>query len=274
MPKMSRWRAACIQMNATEDPSHNLFRATALIERAVRQKAKFIALPENFYWRGPAKMLGPMARETPNVVRYFQRLAKKNHVNILLGSLLEKSPEAGKYYNTSFLLSEKGICAARYRKIHLFKIGLRRVRTDEARHIQPGNAAVTGKISGMDAGLTVCYDIRFPELYRRLTFKGAKLICVPSNFTEITGKAHWEILLRARAIENQVFILAPGQVGTHPESKIKSYGHSLIIDPWGRILAQGSESREEVLIATLDFGAQSELRKSFPVLAHQRFKKI
>lgn len=265
---MKRLRVACLQMNASEDLDDNLLHATAWIRKAARQKAKFIALPENFLWRGPSRDLNRIASQLPRILRHFQMLAAQTRASILLGSVIEKSSHKEKYFNTSILVSDTGKLIARYRKIHLFKVGLKQVQTDESRHIQAGTKSVVGKIGKISVGLTVCYDLRFPELFRQLTFCGAELIAVPSNFTEYTGKAHWEVLLRARAIENQIFIVAPGQVGVHPSSKIRSFGTSMIIDPWGTVLAKGSQTKEELLIQELDFSHQRLLRRSFPVLSH------
>jgi deaminated glutathione amidase len=261
-------RVACIQMDASHDGEANLLKATALAARAVRQKSKFIAFPENFLWRGSGKNIAEASNATGPILSHFQDFAKKTKTVLLLGSLLEPSHLKKKYYTTSFLISETGKVIAKYRKIHLFRINFKQVCTDESVSTHGGSEAVVGKVFGVPAGLTVCYDLRFPELFRRLVLKGARIMTVPSNFTEHTGKAHWEVLLRARAIENQVFIIAPGQVGTHPSTKIRSFGNSLIIDPWGKVLARGHATREEVVIADLDFAVQSQLRRNFPVLTH------
>jgi predicted amidohydrolase len=267
---LKRLRAACIQMGASADCDSNLLRATALAGRAIRQKARFLAFPENFLWRGPARDLKRAAACVPQAVRHFQNLARQTRTAILLGSVLEPSAVKGKFYNTSLLLSESGKITAKYRKIHLFDVGLKRVRVDESRYIAAGKQPVVGKVLNVPLGLTICYDLRFPELFRAEVFRGAKIIAVPANFTEYTGLAHWEVLLRARAIENQVFIAAPGQVGVHPESKIRSFGTSLILDPWGNVLARGSRAKEEVVLGDLDFSFQNHLRSSFPVLKHTR----
>ncbi len=266
-------RAACIQLNAGCDWRRNLARTLRLAETALRRRAKIIALPENFCARGPAADLDHQSRiVTPSVVETFRALARKEKAAFLLGSVIETSPHKGRYYNTSLLISETGKITARYRKIHLFDIGLKTMQVRESKHIVPGKSAMSAKVFGQSAGLTVCYDLRFPELYRRLVEKGCRLFFVPANFTQRTGLAHWEVLLRARAIENQAFVLAPAQTGKHPESGIRSYGNSLILDPWGRVLAQGSGGREEVITADLDFGYQTALRREFPVLKHRRVK--
>lgn len=265
---LRQWRVACIQMGASGNLEENFFRAVHLTERAVRQKARFVTLPENFLSRGPSRDLKAVTCEMPRVIRHFQKLARETKSAILLGSLLEPTSATGKYSSTSVLVSETGKIAARYRKMHLFDIGLRRVRMNESRHIQAGKRLGLGKVFGIPLGLAICYDLRFPELFRRLTYRGARIITVPANFTDYTGEAHWEVLLRARAIENQVFIVAPAQVGISPSSGIRSFGTSLIIDPWGTVLAKGTRTRDEVVVADLDFSFQARLRSQFPVLKH------
>lgn len=265
-------RLACIQNNAGSDWKKNLIRVNDLVKKALRYKVELIAFPETFCARESHDQSSSMAHEvTPRIIWHFCDLAKKNQVAFLLGSVTETSPQKTRFYNTSILISETGRIAARYRKIHLFDIKLKgRVVNRESKWIFPGRRIETGRVWGMRMGLTVCYDLRFPELFRRLVGQGARLVFVPANFTETTGKDHWEVLLRARAIENQIFVVAPGQVGIHPVSKIPSFGTSLVIDPWGRVLARGSQKREEILIAQLDFSFQDRLRREFPVLRHRR----
>lgn len=265
---MKSLRMVCVQMDASGDFLANLEKAGAFFHAAVRKKAQCVAFPENFLWRGPSSQLSGIAKNFSPTIQHFQQKAKESRTAVLLGSLIENA-SGGKFFNTSVLINEKGQIAARYRKIHLFRIGLRQIKTDEARSLQPGALPCLGKIFKIPAGLSICYDLRFPELYRRYGAAGAPLIFAPSNFTAVTGKAHWEILVRARAIENQAFLIAPAQAGKHSANGILSYGHTLIVDPWGRILAQGSASQEEILFADLDFSSQKKLRKQFPVLSHR-----
>ena len=262
------FRLACLQVNAGPDLGRNRDAVSLRLETAFRARPHLIALPENFIWRGPSGNLEEVASQTPSVLKRFQTLAREHTCAFLLGSLIERSDDPNKFFNTSILISADGRVAARYRKIHLFDVSLERVRTHESRHIIAGRRIVTGRVAGIPLGLTICYDLRFPELFRVLAFRGCRIIFVPSNFTEETGKAHWEILLRARAIENQVFIAAPAQVGVHPSTGIRSFGASLVIDPWGRVLARGSRNREEVIVARLDLVEQGRLRQRFPVLKH------
>lgn len=266
-------RVACVQVSASDNLQKNIIRLRNLIAQALEKKPSLIAFPENFLWRGSSKDLARIAAETPVIIRDFCALARDSQTAFLLGSLLEPAPR-GKVYNTSFLISEKGKVAARYRKIHLFQIGLAKVKTDEGRHVTRGSQSVTAKVLGQTAGLSICYDLRFPELFRGLAAKGANLLFVPANFTYTTGLAHWEVLLRARAVENQSFVIAPAQTGISPSSKIRSFGTSLIIDPWGKVIARASKGREEVICADLNLKAQKALRKAFPVLKHRVLRQI
>ena len=267
-------RVACIQINAGKDWQENLNRVDHYCRVAIQARAELIAFPENFYWRGSSHDLFYLSRHvTPRVIQQFKEFASRHHVAILLGSVPEVSNEKGHYYNTSILISEKAKIVAQYRKIHLFDISLRgKLKTQESRYVARGRRIVTGKTWGIPAGLTICYDLRFPELFRRLTDLGSRIIFVPSNFTETTGKVHWEVLLKARAIENQVFIIAPAQVGFHPESGIKSFGTSLVVDPWGKVVKRGSKTEEEVIVSDLDLGFQEQIRHDFPVLKHRFLK--
>lgn len=265
-------RVACLQIAAGRDPLKNLRAIQTKIARALALKVDLIALPETFYYRGPAGRLPELAHHlTPRLVKEFQRLARRHRVAFLLGSVYEKAPSRGKYYNTCVLISEKGKVLARYRKIHLFDVSLKKkVSVRESRHIFAGHHVVTARWRGVPVGLTICYDLRFPELFRRLSRKGSQILFVPSNFTYPTGKAHWEVLLRARAIENQAFVIAPAQVGVHPSTRIRAFGTSLIVDPWGRVLRRGSRFREEILTARLDLRFLKRLRREFPALRHRR----
>ena len=266
-----KFRVACIQLNAGSDSEKNWQRLSLLLEKAGHLKCHLIALPEVFAWRGPSKSLNRIANYvSPLIIGRLQSWAKKSKTALLLGSVLLPAKTRGKVTNTSLLINVKGKILAAYHKIHLFDINCGNIKSRETKEVQPGTKVVSVKMGDKLFGLSVCYDLRFPELYRSLAKKGVQIIFVPANFTAYTGKAHWEVLLRARAIENQVFIVAPAQTGVHPGNKIKSYGNSLIVDPWGRILARGSHLGEEVLWTDLDFLAQKKLRKQFPVLNHRR----
>ena len=274
MPDASRMlRIACIQNSAGDNPEKNLKKIRILVNEALKSSPHVVALPENFYLRGgDKKALCAVARTvTRQVLQEFCEIAKGTHTSFLLGSIVEPSPIHNKCYNTSVLISAAGKITARYRKIHLFDVTLATgVSIRESRGTVSGSRVVTANMGAKKAGLAICYDLRFPELFRQLTVRGARMIFLPANFTRLTGQAHWEILVRARAIENQVFMIAPAQTGVHPVTGIASYGRSLIVDPWGNVLAQGSLNREEVITAVLDFKKQDRLRRDFPVLRHIR----
>ncbi len=259
-------------MSAGSDAARNLKKSLALSERALQNRPDIVALPENFYWRGPKQALARLAAEaTPAALDAFSALARKSRTAFLLGSIIEPSRDKRRFYNTSVLIASSGKIQTRYRKIHLFDVTLPQgVSICESETCCAGKTAVTALIRGRRAGFAVCYDLRFPELFRQLMHAGSRMIFLPANFTRETGQAHWETLIRARAIENQVFMIAPAQTGTHPVTGVASYGNSLIVDPWGQVLARGSLSREEVVWADLDWGIQDRLRRRFPVLQHIR----
>ncbi len=263
-------RVACIQINAGADCEQNRETLLKCLRRAVRGKPDLLALPENFYWRGPEENLSYAFRSGLRFIRELRDWARRNRVAILLGSILEKSTLSEHYFNTSYLIGPGGDIRARYRKIHLFDVHLGNVKTQESRHILPGRKIVSARFSGTRVGLTICYDLRFPELFRKLMGQGVELVFVPANFTYATGRAHWEVLIRARAIENQMFVVAPAQFGIHPASGIRSFGTSLIVSPWGQVLAKASRDQEEILVQDLDLKLLRDLRNAMPSLRHQR----
>ena len=265
-------KAALVQMNTTENFQRNLEKAEEKIRDAARQGARLVALPETFTHRGPRDKLSwyfePLSG--PTITR-MQEMARAESIYLLAGSILEKQGEGLKAFNTSVLIDPSGEILAIYRKLHLFDVDVGgKGRYRESENIEAGREVVTASTDFGRVGLTICYDLRFPELFRRLTFNGAELIFVPSAFTIPTGKAHWEILIRCRAIENQVFILAPAQTGTHYADRA-SYGHSMIVDPWGRILARAT-GEETVIYADLDFSVLKNVRENLPSLTHMRPK--
>ena len=266
---MNGINVACLQVNAGSDLRKNLDRIFRHLKSSPK-KAHLLALPENFSWRGSAKDLSKIASQFTSILKEFQGYARRRKVYILLGSLIEPSKKRNKYWNTSILLSPQGKVLARYRKIHLFDIRTRQIKVKESSHILSGKKVVAASLGKIKAGLTICYDLRFPELYRQLASKAAKISFVPSNFTYFTFKAHWETLLAARAIENQVFIIAPAQAGKNPASGVRSFGTTLMVDPWGKVLARGDRSHEGWIFARLDLRALKNLRRLFPVLSHRR----
>lgn len=266
------FRAACIQNNAGSDPSKNLKKVLKLVSAALKFQPDVVALPENFYWRGARQDLAQAAHQaTPEVLQTFCSLARENRTAFILGSVIEPSKDKSRFYNTLVHIGPFGRIQATYRKIHLFDVRLPQgISIRESDTAKPGSEVVTSLIRGHRAGFAICYDLRFPELFRELTRKGSRMIFLPANFTKITGQAHWETLIRARAIENQVFMIAPAQTGKHPVTGVASYGSSLIVDPWGKVLARASLHKEEVIWADLDWERQGVLRREFPVLRHCR----
>jgi predicted amidohydrolase len=265
--------AAVVQMTSTSEAEKNLEKATALVEEAASRGARFVSLPENFaYLRSEgARIEEPQDLDGP-WVRRMAALAEKHRITLLLGSLPEKRAEDKRVFNTSVLLGPSGKTIATYRKIHLFDIGLPgHELLQESKAVAPGAEPVVAKTEFGLLGLSICYDLRFPELYRSLTAAGARVLAVPSAFTERTGKAHWEVLLRARAIENLAFVVAAAQTGVHAPGRT-SHGHALIVDPWGTILAQVGDE-EGVAVAELDFDLQDRVRRELPALQHARLLK-
>jgi predicted amidohydrolase len=195
--------------------------------------------------------------------------ALRHGVWVLGGGMPERSDDPARPFNTSVLVSPKGKVAATYRKVHLFDVSLADGSSyRESAATSAGTESLTAEVLGVRVGLSVCYDVRFPELYRRLVDQGARVVTVPSAFTLATGKDHWHVLLRARAIENQVYVLAPAQHGKHPRGR-QTFGKSLIVDPWGEVVAQCSEG-EGMATADLDFAYQDSVRTSLPSLLHRR----
>ena len=264
--------AAAVQMTSTADTERNLAAAEGLVEEAASRGAALVGLPENFaYLRAEGQPVPEaQALDGPWVGR-MSSLARRLKITLLLGSLPERVPGDVRVRNTSVLLGPDGRTLAVYRKIHLFDIDLPGMEhLKESRSVVPGEEVVLAEAPFGPMGLSICYDLRFPELYRELTRRGARILAVPSAFTERTGKAHWEVLLRARAIENLAYVLAPAQVGTHGPGRA-SHGQAMIVDPWGAVLAQAPEG-EGVALAELDFPRQDRIRRELPALNHARLR--
>lgn len=265
-------RVAALQLNSTPDMDHNLSRARALIQEAASQGAQLIALPEHFAYLGPEDLKPPSAQPLDGpLVSEFEDLARKLGVFLLLGSFPELTPGESRPFNTSVLLSPQGEILASYRKMHLFDVDLDQgPRYRESQFIQAGTELAVVPLPGtpFTAGLAICYDLRFPELFRALTAQGMDLLLLPAAFTLATGRDHWEVLIRARAIENQCYVIAPAQWGQHSPGR-RSFGRALIVDPWGLILAQAPDG-EGVIYARLDHDRLQRLRRELPCLRHRR----
>ena len=272
---------AAVQMTSGEDVDANLERSRELVREAASAGALVVGLPENFSYLGSrndhrlaiAEELPPVGmdehRDIGPILAAMRALALKTGVWLLLGGFPERSATPERIHNTSVLLSPEGLIAAVYRKLHLFDVdvpGGKRFRESDS--VASGADVIVAPTPWGGLGLSICYDLRFPELYRAHAAQGARLIAVPSAFTLETGKDHWHVLLRARAIENQMYVMAPAQVGAHGPSR-RSYGHALVVDPWGVVIAECSDG-EGFALARLDFAYQDKVRTALPCLTHRR----
>lgn len=268
---MSIFRAACVQLSTGDDVQRNIRVAVELIREAAAKGATFIATPENttlMAANGGAKLENSFPEETDPALPIFTRLAAELRIYLLIGSLAIKLNEQ-KTANRSFLIGPSGDIVARYDKIHLFDVTLPDgERYSESDTVAGGSVAVIADIPDGRIGLSVCYDVRFPQLYRALAERDAFLFTVPAAFTETTGKAHWEVLLRARAIENGAYVIAPAQTGTHSGGR-HTFGHSLIISPWGEVLADAG-TELGVVLADIDPEQSRAARAQIPSLQHGR----
>jgi predicted amidohydrolase len=268
--------AACVQLRTREDIAENWKKVEELVLRASRQGAKLIMTPENTLFLGPHFHNIALAQSLDGAWRMrFSDLAKQANAYLLIGSIAEKiegETETNRCYNTSLFFSPEGDLLASYRKIHLFDVSIPNgLSIRESDSIQAGDQVVVVQTPLGAIGLSICYDLRFPELYRKLVEKGAEIIAVPSAFTLTTGKDHWHALLRARAIDNQCFVLAPGQWGVHDSKGTRrSYGHSLIVDPWGAVLADRGQG-EGIAFAEIDLERLRQVRQSIPLSDHRIF---
>jgi deaminated glutathione amidase len=263
-------RAGAIQLNATDDVERNLQTADRLVRRGAALGAELIVLPEVWTVIGTREQLraGAQPLDGP-AVAWARGIAAELGVDLVAGSMYERTDDPERGANTSLHVGPDGEIRAAYRKIHLFDVEIDGMVHAESRAYAPGDEIVTSTLSdGTTLGLSVCFDLRFPELYRILALRGAEVLTVPSAFTLPTTRDHWEVLLRARAIENGCFVVAPNQIGEHPGGT-RSGGRSLIVDPWGTVLA-GAPDEETVIVADLDPGRVRAVRARLPVLERRR----
>jgi predicted amidohydrolase len=263
-------KIACVQMTSARDPADNLPIIAARIKTAAAQGARLVALPEtcSFMEQNRKAMQARLEHQADSqVLAALCHMARENHIFLLIGSMILADENSDKAVNRSLLIAPDGMVQAQYDKIHMFDVALENGESHrESAAYQAGDTLVVTKADGVSFGLSICYDVRFPALYRRLAEAQAQVIFVPSAFTKQTGEAHWHILLRARAIETGCFIVAPAQIGAHENGR-ETYGHSLIIDPWGEILAEASDD-DEVIIAEMDMTLADKARQQIPALAH------
>ena len=263
--------AAVIQLNSGSDEERNLQTAEELVAEGASRGAELVATPENVNFLGPHDEKVRRAEGLEGrVCRLFAEWARRWRIHLLLGSFNERSDDPARCYNTSVLFGPEGDVLASYRKIHLFDIDLPPVRFQESKYVAGGDKIAVVESGLAHCGFSVCYDLRFGELYRRLRAAGAELIFVPSAFTSVTGRSHWRPLLRARAIETQSYILAPAQWGRHDDQGLReSWGRAMIVDPWGEVIATVEEG-SGLALAEIDLEHLKEVRASMPVERHRR----
>jgi predicted amidohydrolase len=263
-------RAAAVQLTSTADRDRNLEAADRLTRAAAAAGAELVVLPEKWAVLGTPEETAAGAEPFDGpALSWARATARELGIDLVAGSIAERVESREKGSNTSVHIGPGGEVEAVYRKIHMFDVDLAGRTYRESDHEQPGEEIVLSHTAaGVELGLTVCYDLRFPELYRILAIRGARVIVVPAAFTLTTTREHWEVLLRARAIEDQVFIVAPNQIGRHAPG-YRSGGRSMIVDPWGLVLAQAPD-KETFVLAELDLERQAEVRRSVPSLANRR----
>ena len=266
-------RVAAVQLSAQDDVGENLAECGRLVAAARAAGATLVVLPENFAYFGPEARRRELAEDLSDpslpIQRALSEMARANGVTVVAGGMPERSDDAARPYNTCVVLDGEGTLVARYRKIHLFDVDLPDgTSLRESASTASGVEPVLVTVDGFRVGLSICYDLRFPELYRKLAEGGADVIVVPAAFTLHTGKDHWHVLLRARAIESQAWVVAAAQWGKHPRGRA-TYGHSMVVDPWGTIVAEASD-RSTVVVADVDLRYLEHVRASLPCLTHRK----
>lgn len=263
-------RVSCIQLNSGDEMAANVARIQAFVAQAAGEGAQLIALPENaFLMEDPKGARSRIAQEGHPAITACVEMAREHGVWLLAGSIAVWEEAFEKCFNRSFLFDPQGSVVATYDKIHLFDVTLSGGESyRESDHMAAGDRAVLARTPLGVLGMSICYDLRFAHLYRALAKQGAQILAIPAAFTQITGEAHWHVLLRARAIESGCFVIAPAQTGTHPGGR-RTYGHSLMIDPWGKIIAEAG-TEEGIISAELDLGMVERVRAQLPSLSHDR----
>jgi len=267
---LSSYLVAAAQMTSTADRARNLDAALRLVNEAADLGARLVGLPENFAFMGPEeqRLAGAETLEGPTLAA-VREVAARRRIFVVAGSIAEKVADPKKTANTSALIADDGSIVAAYRKIHLFDVNIPDgARYAESEVVVPGDKAIVAPTNLGRIGLTICYDLRFPELYRKLADLGAQLITIPAAFTLFTGKDHWEVLVRARAIENFAYVVAPAQVGKHSANR-QTYGNAMVVDPWGVVLARCPDG-EGVAVARFDRARLERVRQEVPALKHRK----
>jgi deaminated glutathione amidase len=265
-------RAGAIQLNSTEDTDRNLATADRLVRDAVAMGAELVVLPEKWSVLGtPEQMTAGAEPLDGRFITWARSTAREFGIDLVAGSIVERVEGREKTANTSVHVGPDGEVRAVYRKMHMFDVEVDGDIYAESATEEAGDEVVVSELAGgARLGMTVCYDVRFPELYRILAVRGAEMISVPAAFTLATTRDHWEVLLRARAIENQCFVIAPNQIGAHPPGP-RCGGRSMIVDPWGLVLAQAADT-ETAIVADIDFDVLQGVRRRIPALTHRRPK--
>jgi predicted amidohydrolase len=262
-------RVSVCQMNARDDRDQNLAVARGLLDRAAAAGADLAVLPEYVDYLGRAEGAPKPEPADGEFAEFFATAARELGIWVHAGSFHEAGPDENRTFNTSLIFNPAGRRVAAYRKIHLYDVEIAgRVSYQESRTVAPGDETVVADIAGVPTGLSICYDLRFPELYRRLAVAGAKVLVVPAAFMMHTGRDHWEVLLRARAIENQCYVVAAGQIGDHEPNRT-CFGRSMVIDPWGTVIAQAPDT-VGVITADLGLDRLETIRQELPSLANLR----
>jgi predicted amidohydrolase len=274
MGTVNSMRVAAVQLNATEDVEANLRAADEHVRAAAADGAELIVLPEKWSVLGSPEHLRAGAQPLDgSVVAWAREVARELAVDLVAGSISERVEGEEKLRNTSLHVGPDGEIKAAYRKIHMFDVVVDAKEYRESANEQPGDEIVISTAAnGVPLGLSICYDLRFPELYRELALRGARILLVPAAFTLATTRDHWEVLVRARAIEEQAFVIAANQIGAHPAG-MRSGGRSLIVDPWGLVLATAPD-RVGHVVADLDLDSQTRIRKELPSLANARLVEV
>lgn len=267
---MARLTVGLVQLNSQHDRAANLATIDDLVARAAGRGARFVMLPEHAPYLGPQAGYQAGAEPIPGPTSdHYATLARRHGIYLHAGSMVEQTDVPGKYANTTLVFDPAGAIIARYRKIHLYDVEIPgRVSSRESDSVTPGDEIVTVEIEGITFGLAICYDLRFPELFRLLALRGAEVLVNPAAFTLYTGRDHWEVLLRARAIENQAWILAAAQWGKH-EPNGTCFGRSLIADPWGTVVAQAADG-VGIVVAEIDTAVVARMRTEIPSLANRQ----